>query len=311
MTLRKTVLVAYAFTAAPLLSLSLSSGCAEPGPDEPGAGITPDCTDGACVQTGVLAPTAGADGAIKPDALPARYPLWILQMNLCNSGLASCYDGGTSVPEAATAIRNNAPDVVTLNEICQPDVAQLATTLSSVYAGSTVVWAFKAATDRRTNAPYKCKNGQDYGIGLITHIPAPYNGFQTFSGIYASQDTASAEERAWLCLYATGNFYACTTHLASTSSSVALAQCKDFTNNRIPAVRAAGGYAPTVTGGDWNLKFHGSPDAQACVPAGYYRKGDSDVQHIMVTTDLVFASSRTIPMSHTDHDGWFVAVTAP
>jgi hypothetical protein len=47
------------------------------------------------------------------------------------------------------------------------------------------------------------------------------------------------------------------------------------------------------------------------VPAGYFRKGDGDVQHIMATTDFTFSSSRKIGMSHTDHDGWFVALTAP
>jgi hypothetical protein len=283
--------------------------------DDPSSG---DCSDreGPCVQTGVITPDidtkveAGLDAV--SHALPTHYPFWVLQLNLCNSGLAGCYDGGRSVPEAATAIQGSAPDVVTLNEICQNDVVQLSSTLAGVYSGSTVVWAFKAAADRRTGAPYKCKNGQDYGIGLIAHIPGTYAGHQIFSGIYAAQDTASAEERAWLCIQATGSFYACTTHLASTSGSIALSQCKDLTNNIIPSVRSAGGgYAPTVIGGDLNLKFHGSPDAQSCVPPGYFRKGDSDVQHIMATTDLAFSSSRKIAMSHTDHDGWFVALTAP
>jgi hypothetical protein len=31
----------------------------------------------------------------------------------------------------------------------------------------------------------------------------------------------------------------------------------------------------------------------------------------MATADFVFSSSRRIGMSHTDHDGWFVALTAP
>ena len=279
------------------------------------APVKEDCSDhaGSCVVSGVTAPplAAGAPGVITNN-LPAHYPFWVLQMNLCNSGVASCYEGGASIPEASTVIQGSAPDVVTLNEVCQNDVVQLYNTLVSVYSGSTVVWAFKAATDRRTGAPYKCKNGQDYGIGLVVHIPAPYTGYQTYSGIYASQDTSSAEERAWLCLYAVGNFYACTTHLASTSGTVALNQCKDLTNNIIPSVRSLGGaYKPTVMGGDLNMKYGGSPNAQSCVPSGYFRKGDGDVQHIMATTDFTFSSSRTIAMSHTDHDGWFVALTAP
>lgn len=296
-------------------------GCAAAAGTASSAGdSTPeDCTDleGPCVQSGVIT-TPDVDSKVEAGlgaiarSLPTHYPFWVLQMNLCNSGLAGCYDGGRSVPEAAAVIQNSAPDVVTLNEICQNDVVQLSSTLASVYSGSTVVWAFKAATDRRTNAPYKCKNGQDYGIGLIAHIPGTYAGHQISSGIYASQDTTSAEERAWLCVHATGSFYACTTHLASTSGTVALNQCKDLMNNIIPSVRSAGGgYAPTVVGGDLNMKFNGSPNVQNCVPAGYFRKGDGDVQHIMATTDLAFSSSRTIAMTHTDHDGWFVALTAP
>lgn len=296
----------------------LVAGCATAGestPDDPQAG---DCADreGPCVQTGAITPDRDAKLELglapRASSLPLHYPFWVLQLNLCNSGIASCYDGGKSVPEAATAIQGSAPDVVTLNEICQSDVVQLSNTLAAVYSGSTVVWAFKAAGDRRTGAPYKCKNGQDYGIGLVVHVPGTYSGHQIFSGLYASQDTASAEQRAWLCLHATGGFYACTTHLASTSGTVALSQCKDLMNSLIPSVRSSdGGYAPTVIGGDLNMKFKGSPNAQDCVPAGYFRKGDSDVQHIMATTDFAFSSSRRIGMSHTDHDGWFVALTAP
>jgi endonuclease/exonuclease/phosphatase family metal-dependent hydrolase len=277
-----------------------------------------DCADeeGPCLASGATAtPDLGAKlqvGVAATSALPAHYPFWVLQLNLCNSGIAKCYDGGKSVPEAATAIQNSAPDVVMLNEICRDDVAPLAATLAGVYSGSTVVSAFQAATDRRTNAPYKCKNGQDYGIGLLVHIPGTDAGHQVFGGIYASQDTGSAEERAWLCIQATGSFYACTTHLASTSGSIALSQCQDLMNHIVPSVRSAGGgYAPTVIGGDLNMKYRGSPDAQSCVPPGYFRKGDGDVQHIMATTDFAFSSSRTIGMSHTDHDGWFVALTAP
>jgi len=295
------------------------AGCAAAGADAPTENPgSQDCTDqeGPCAQTGVLTPDlatkleAGVSAAAT--SLPARYPFWVLQMNLCNSGFAGCYDGGKSVPEAVAAIQNSAPDVVTLNEICDGDLAQLGNALADVYSGSTVVWAFQAAQDRRSNAAYKCKNGQNYGIGLIAHVPGTYAGHRVFGGIYARQDTASAEERAWLCIHATGSFYACTTHLASTSGAVALDQCKDLMNNVIPAMRSGeGGDAPTVIGGDLNMKYRGSPNAQSCVPPGYFRKGDGDVQHIMATSDFAFSSSRTIGMSHTDHDGWFVALTAP
>ena len=283
-------------------------------PAEPAA--REDCPGGSgpCVSSGVVVSAAAGPAALGELAgvLPTHYPFWVLQLNLCNSGVASCYQGGQSIPEGAAVIQSNAPDVVTLNEICENDVPQLATTLANVYSGSTVVWAFKAAVDRRTGGPYKCKNGQSYGIGILAHIPGTYAGHTTYSGVYASQDTSSNEERVWLCVAATGSYYACTTHLASTSGTVALNQCKYLMNTAIPSVRAAGGgYRPTVMGGDLNLKYGWIPDAQSCVPSGYYRKGDGDVQHIMATTDLVFSSSKKISMTKTDHPGWFVALTAP
>lgn len=279
------------------------------------------CADGSgpCVTSGVSLgdPEAarlagGADAPEVPGALPSRYPFWVLQLNLCNSGFAGCYENGLSIPEAVTAIQNNAPDVVTLNEVCENDVVQLHQTLAGVYSGGSVVWAFKAAVDRRTGGAYKCKNGQSYGIGVLAHIPGTYAGYTTYSGVYASQDTSSNEQRVWLCVAATGSYYACTTHLTHTSGSIAMNQCKHLMNTAIPSVRAAaGGYRPTVVGGDFNMTYGGIPNVQSCVPSGYYRKGDGSVQHIMATTDLTFSSSKKIAMSHTDHDGWFVATTAP
>jgi hypothetical protein len=260
-------------------------------------------------------PDAGIDAALDAPPvmgkLPAQYPFRVLQLNLCNSGFAACYDNGLSIPEGVSAIQTAKPDLVTLNEICQNDLATLSNAMTNLHPGSKVVATFKAAGDRRTNAPYKCKNGSDYGIGLVAHIPGPYAGHQFFSGLYTSQDTSSAEERAWVCLRASGALDACTTHLA-TVGSIALTQCKDLMNNIIPGIRTAnGGSVPTVIAGDLNLKFGGSPNAQDCVPAGYFRKGDGDVQHVMASTDFTFSSSTKISMTHTDHDGWFVEVTAP
>ena len=60
---------------------------------DPGPITTPDPGDK--IDTGLAAVAS---------SLPTHYPFWVLQMNLCNSGLAGCYDGGQSVPEAATAI---------------------------------------------------------------------------------------------------------------------------------------------------------------------------------------------------------------
>ena len=60
-------------------------------------------------------------GAPTPaDGVPVA-PVRVLQLNLCNSGIAACYTG-RSTAEAATVIHAEIPDLVTLNEICQGDL---------------------------------------------------------------------------------------------------------------------------------------------------------------------------------------------
>jgi endonuclease/exonuclease/phosphatase family metal-dependent hydrolase len=238
-------------------------------------------------------------------------PLQILQMNLCDSGIGRCYTG-RSVAEAAGVIRADEPDVVTLNEVCRDDVGTLERSLRGV-TGGVVVSAFRAATDRRTGDAYRCRNGQPYGIGLLVHVPTGYHGYTTYSGIYPTQDPTDPEERAWLCLDAIGSFYACTTHLANTSPTVALAQCNYLLHTAIPAVRErSGSYEPTVLGGDLNLGSAGPQDVRACVPSGYVGRGDGGVQYVLATIDFSLTSDRSIGMDGTtDHPGLLVALTTP
>lgn len=237
-----------------------------------------------------------------------RRPLRVLQMNLCDSGIAACYTG-RSVTEAAPMIRSGAPDVVSLNEVCQDDVETLARTMTDIHSGITVS-AFKAAADRRTGGATRCRNGQPYGIGLLVRISAPNHGHTTYSGIYPIQDTNDPELRVWLCVNAIADFYACTTHLASTSPTIALAQCGHLLGMAIPSMREQGGYEPTVLGGDFNLRYGGSPDLRSCVPSGYLHEDDGDVQQIMATTDFTLSSSTSIDMhGTTDHPCLLVMLT--
>ncbi len=245
-------------------------------------------------------------------ARATREPLRVLQMNLCDSGIAECYTG-RSVAQAATVIHTAMPDVVTVNEVCESDVSTLDQTLVGLYPSGTVMWAFRAASDRRTGGAYRCRDGQPYGIGLLAHVPAANARYTTSSGIYPTQDHGDPEERAWLCLDAIGSFYACATHLASTSPTVALAQCDYLLDTIIPNVHAQdGGYEPTVVGGDFNLSYRGTPDVQSCVPANYLRAGDGGVQDIVATTDFTFSPGTSIGMDGTtDHPGLLVTLTMP
>jgi hypothetical protein len=250
----------------------------------------------ATVLTGGLAASAGP---------ASRDSLRVLQMNLCDSGIAGCYTG-RSVPRAAAVIRAQAPDVVTLNEVCQDDVYALDHTLAKIYRDGDVVSTFQAAADRRTGGAFRCRNGQPYGIGLVAHIPS--RRYATYSGRYPMQDAGDPEERVWLCLDAIGSFRACTTHLADTSPTVALAQCGYLWHTAIPSVWAQSNRRePTVLGGDLNLRVGVAPDVRSCLPPGYL--GDGGVQYV-VATDFAVNSSRSITMSGTtDHPALLVTLT--
>ncbi|MCM0673434.1 endonuclease/exonuclease/phosphatase family protein [Micromonospora phytophila] len=254
-----------------------------------------------------LALTSGSSVAGTAASTPWR----VLQMNLCNSGLAGCYTG-RSVTRAAEVIRAETPDLVTLNEVCQDDVSPLERTLAEVRGGGTVVSAFKAAGDRRTGGAFRCRNGHPYGIALLAYVPDPYRGHAVHGGIYPAQDLTDPEERAWLCVSVTSVLHACTTHLAATSPSVALAQCGHLLGAAIPAMRVTAGHQPVVLSGDLNLRQGGSPDVRSCLAPGYLRADDGAVQHVVATTDFTVRSRRSIGMgTATDHPSFLVTLTLP
>lgn len=272
-----------------------------------------------CLVAGAALVTASGSGLptrLGPASLPAgrAASVRVLQMNLCGSGDAHCYTG-RSVLEAGEMIRVQDPDVVTLNEVCRDDVAGLERTLVEAGTGSggVVVSAFQAAWDRRTGTALRCRNGQAYGIGLVGRLTRVPGGYDTIGGVFPVQDLRNTEERAWVCLSpataAAGAVAVCTTHLASSSSAVARAQCGYLLGTAIPAVRARAGSVPVVLGGDLNLRSGGSPDVRSCVPAGDGRVDDGLVQHVVASSGLAISSLRTIGMLATDHPGLLVTLT--
>jgi hypothetical protein len=190
----------------------------------------------------------------------------VLQMNLCDSGLAGCYSG-RSVAAAAAVIRDQAPDLVTLNKVCRDDVSIIERALAeSDHVGATAS-AFQPARDRRTGEAFRCRDGQPYGIGLVARRPVPDRGFTTTSsGIYPVQDAADPEERAWLCVDA-GAFAACTTHLADTSASVAWAQCRYLLGAAVPGRTSGTITRPRYWAGISTFTWEAPPTfGRACLP---------------------------------------------
>ena len=234
--------------------------------------------------------------------------LRVLQLNLCNSGIARCYTGH-SVARAAAVIRGVGPNLVTLNEVCREDVSNLEQVLAEGARDGDVVSAFQPAGDRRTAAALQCRDGQSYGIGVLARFPWLDDGYSIYAGIYPTQDTSDPEERAWLCLDTSG-LVACTTHLASTKPTVALAQCRYLFDTAIPALPRRSGAEPTVLGADLNLKPHHIPDVRSCVPSGDVQTYDGGTQYIVGSRNLRVSSGTTIGMNKTtDHPGLLGTLT--
>ena len=260
-----------------------------------------------CCLVWALGSLAGASAAsrVTHSVGDQPVPLRVLQFNLCNSGIASCYTG-KSVAAAADVIRAERPDIVTLNEICQNDLPPLERAMAETKRGAVVASAFKAALDRPTDSAYRCRYGQPYGIGLVARLRST-QGYRTFGDVYPMQDPGDPEERVWLCVHAVADFYACTTHLASTSATLALAQCDYLLRTAIPAMRTQGGPDPLLLGADLNLTPGGSPNAQSCLTPGYRHAGDGALQYVVATPDFTVRGRKTINMhGTTDHSGLLV-----
>jgi endonuclease/exonuclease/phosphatase family metal-dependent hydrolase len=282
-------------------AVALTTACAggAPGPPERPVAATAEPTDAALDVPG-----------------PATDSVRVLQLNLCNSGIAGCYTG-RAVAEAAAVIRAEVPDVVTLNEICADDVAVLEDALSD--AGGPATSAFQAAGDRRTGSDFRCRNGRPFGVGVVARVDQDGTAYATTGGLYAAQDLRDPEERAWLCLSPRGPgpadtagpspVAACTTHLIDSNPAIARAQCKYLLGTAVPAVRERSGAAPLVVGGDLNLRSGGSPDVRSCVPDDDRRVDDGAVQHVITTPELAVGSRRTITLENTDHPGLLVTLT--
>jgi hypothetical protein len=263
------------------------------------------------VVTGPVAVGPGSGPPTSAGGAPAA-AVRVLQLNLCSSGIAGCYTG-RSTAEAAAVIRAETPDLVTLNEVCEHDVSILEQALADVVPGGLVVSAFQAARDGRTGDAYRCRNGQQYGIGMVSRWPS-VPGYSARSGIYPTQDGEDPEERAWLCLdvAATPAIAVCTTHLAYTKREVAGAQCQYLFGTVIAEMRARDGAAPLVLGGDLNLGSGDSPGLRSCLPSGSVLVDDGGEQHVVATPEFVVDSSRTIDLrGATDHPGLLVTLARP
>jgi hypothetical protein len=307
---------------AVLVAVALGSGGPVAPPDAADAQV--ECVTPAegCPVVQVAPVPAHPSPVVAPRATGSPYTLRALQMNLCDSGLAHCYTGGRAVTEAAAKIATVAPDIVTLNEVCQRDVlGSLLAAMAAAHPSEPVVAAFQPAWNRSRRAPYRCTDGDSYGDGVIVAAPAAgYRGSVVSGGTYpeSMQDPTDDEERGWVCVGVRGEYYGCASHLVAYHPALAARQCAQLLGGEIPGFVGTHGAAPVIVGSDLNLADNGGHtyDVRFCAPFGYYVEDDPGLpsvepQHFVVSGTLAFRSVVDLDMEGTtDHPALLLTVQA-
>lgn len=214
-----------------------------------------------------------------------------MQMNLCLSGLASCY-GKAAYPavveEAVARIRKAHPDAVTFNEACRSDVAQIARRTGYYLRFSRVIYLGE-----------RLRCVQPGGRGLFGNaVLAKAVIESTDSQDFEAQ--AGIERRRWLCVTTRVDVDVCTAHL-NTRTTIELAgndaQCGELT--ALLARRAAAG--TVIFGGDVNRR-------PSCAPDGFWTRTDRSAgqapgpQHVYGSGALRSPSAEVVSATHSDHD---------
>lgn len=241
---------------------------------------------------------------------------WELQINVCNGGSDDCFAGTASITEAANAIFQLQPDLVTVNEVCRADVTEeLQAALTEAFPDDTTYAAFNAVRDRAAGAAARCDNGDEFGNAVIGRVPGDlFQGANGWSGRYASQD-GGGREQTFVCVYAVGDHFGCATQLSGASDPVALEQCRALMFDHVPTIKETEAFTAgrTVVGGDFNLWVdEGDPEgAQRCVPNGYSLTSDGDVQHVLYTNDIGFDGAARVNLDNTRYPGLLVGLVMP
>jgi len=238
--------------------------------------------------------------AVADDRDDKRTPYALLQMNLCLSGYAGCFDDTqypAVVDEAIAQIRATQPDAVTLNEACSGDVERIARETGYDMRFSTVIYR---------GAPLDCKDPTGRGVFG--------NAVLTRADIESSQDAPyeaqlGVEERRWLCVVTEEEVRVCTSHLSVAGSAEQRAtneaQCEEL-REVLARDRSGSRSRRTIFGGDVNR-------IGSCAPRGAWTKRDEEaqqapgIQHVYGTRPgFVRPRDQVLAMTYTDHDALLV-----
>jgi endonuclease/exonuclease/phosphatase family metal-dependent hydrolase len=215
-----------------------------------------------------------------------------MQMNLCLSGLASCYGSRVQYPagvlDATTRIGEAHPDAVTVNEACSGDMARIARRTGYQLRFSRVIYGGR---------PLPCIDPAGRGLfgdAVLTRAAI------TSAVTHAFGAQAGPERRVWLCVSTRVGVEVCSAHLASHQAVEAAAnepQCIEL--RALLAGRAA--LHTVIFGGDVN-------GLGSCAPPGFWIRTDASaqqnggIQHVYGTRALRSPTARVLRALHTDHD---------
>jgi hypothetical protein len=245
-----------------------------------------------------LAAISHVSAMSSPSAHASGAAYKVLQMNLCLSGEADCYERTaypTVVEEAMAQVMKQAPSAVTLNEACSADAAEIAHRTG---------YRLRFAAVSYRGAPIPCVDpgGRGvFGLAVLTKDAISSSHDRGFA-IQASGE----EQRRWLCATTVRNVTVCTAHLSmrdSMGERVANdAECRELHDLLARRQRAGA----TVFGGDVNRQ-------RTCAPATMGTSRDSaatqaaGIQHIYSGMPLNRSSLGVAAARYTDHDFLFAA----
>ncbi len=236
------------------------------------------------------APVPGAEGGDASRSGAAASTVTLVQMNVCLSGLAGCFDAGYPdiVDEAVSRILAAGPDAVTMTEACRLDAVQIARRTRYHVRFVPVVYA---------GAPLPCVDPRGrglFGLAVLTRRPVVSSESDAFRA------QAELEERRWLCVSTADGIEVCTAHLETPTS-----RATDATND---AQCAELGVVLThrtsrfgLFGGDLNRRG-------SCAPPGAWSRTDAaserlpGIQHVYGSPAFEDPVAQVLPWPFSDHD---------
>lgn len=215
----------------------------------------------------------------------------LMQMNLCLSGLASCYRKvayPAVLKEATARIRQTRPDAITLNEACRNDVALIARRTGYHARFSSVIYGGK---------PFRCiRPGSRgfFGDAVLTKAAVQSSDSRAF------EVQTDIESRQWLCVTTRGGIAVCTAHLSERiPEGLAGNDGQCVALRSLLAHRAIA--SPVMFGGDLNRQ-------SSCAPDGFWTRSDRSarqdpgLQQVYGNRAFRSPAVEVIPARHSDHD---------